>query len=380
MTNLLLSAYDADSHRRWREGVVAHCDQCEWTSLQLPARYFNWRIRGNSLSWALGERDTLIRPYQLILATSMVDLSTLKGLVPELSRTPSILYFHENQFAYPVSEHQQYALEPRMVNLYSALAADALVFNTDYNRESFLLGVDKLLSKMPDAVPKGVTASLSVKSQVLAVPLEPNTFRVNRAGYKPPLEIVWNHRWEYDKGPQKLLGCLQALPPQLQLKLHIIGQQFRREPEAFSDIHQLLTERNWLGHWGYLDNPSDYMQLLQRCHLVLSTALHDFQGLSVLEAVAAGCIPLVPDRLAYRELFPPSFRYTSHFENNQPQTHGAVESESAACAAKIIEYYERLASDAELPAPPNLQALSWSQLQARYSALFAEFSRPSGGL
>src|SRR5690606_31607509 len=58
MRILLLSAYDADSHRRWREGLVRELPQHAWTVLALPPRHFSWRIRGNALSWAFGERDT----------------------------------------------------------------------------------------------------------------------------------------------------------------------------------------------------------------------------------------------------------------------------------------------------------------------------------
>lgn len=43
--------------------------------------------------------------------------------------------------------------------------------------------------------------------------------------------------------------------------------------------------------------------------VVVSTANHEFYGMAVLEAVRAGCRPLVPDRLSYRELFAPEFRY-----------------------------------------------------------------------
>ncbi len=52
-----------------------------------------------------------------------------------------------------------------------------------------------------------------------------------------------------------------------------------------------------------MENKREYQALLQQSNVVLSTALHDFQGIAVLEGVAAGCIPVVPNRLAYPELF-----------------------------------------------------------------------------
>src|SRR5690554_445672 len=99
MRILLLSAYDAVSHQYWRKGLVNALPEHDWTVLSLPARYFSWRIRGNSLSWAFGERERLQQPYDLVIATSMVDLTSLRGLVPSLARTPCVVYFHENQFA-----------------------------------------------------------------------------------------------------------------------------------------------------------------------------------------------------------------------------------------------------------------------------------------
>jgi hypothetical protein len=72
---LLLSAYDAMSHRCWRRGLVKAFPEYEWTVLTLPPRHFSWRIRGNGLTWAFSKRRALSRPYDLVITTSMTDLA-----------------------------------------------------------------------------------------------------------------------------------------------------------------------------------------------------------------------------------------------------------------------------------------------------------------
>jgi glycosyltransferase involved in cell wall biosynthesis len=54
---------------------------------------------------------------------------------------------------------------------------------------------------------------------------------------------------------------------------------------------------------------NQYIKELSCCDLVVSTARHEFQGLAVLEAAACGAVPLVPDDLAYREIWPAECRY-----------------------------------------------------------------------
>lgn len=360
MRILLLSPYDAASHASWRSGLCRNLPEHEWTCLTLPARYFTWRIRGNSLTWGLEQRQILEQDYDLLLATSMTDLATLRGLVPALARLPTLLYFHENQFAYPKTAHQHRSVEPQMVSLYAALCADALVFNSQYNCETFLQGLADLLRRLPDAVPAGVVERLSVKSRVLPVPVcVPDISMIPRP-MAPPVQVVWNHRWEYDKGPELLLAALEQLPPQLPLQVHVIGQQFRGEPPEFQRIHALLSERGWLGEWGYMADVSAYALRLVDSHLVLSTAHHDFQGLAVLEAVAAGCLPLVPDRLAYPEWFGPAFRYADLND----------------LVAKLSGLVEALLVSPLLA--PDVSSLSWPKLGPQYTALFAEFGKHGG--
>ncbi|MDO9476987.1 MAG: DUF3524 domain-containing protein, partial [Pseudohongiella sp.] len=127
---LLLSAYDAGSHQQWRQILCDMFPHYHWTCLSLPARHFSWRVRGNSLSWAFNHRRELTDNYDLVIATSLTDLASLRGFVPELARIPTLVYFHENQFAYPATAQQHASIEPAMVNLYSALCADHVAFNS----------------------------------------------------------------------------------------------------------------------------------------------------------------------------------------------------------------------------------------------------------
>lgn len=371
---LLLSAYDANSHRYWRESLVTyfgqHYPEIRWTVLTLPARHFNWRIRGNGLYWSMKCREALAS-CDLVLATSMVDLSTLKGLVPTLANTPSLLYFHENQFAFPISQagvqaHQRGqadAVAAMMVQLYAALAADRLLFNSHYNQESFFAGLADLLKKLPDYIPPKVVESLQAKSKVLHVPVSfplkkiaPKEITIKETALKESKQtrsVVWNHRWEYDKGPDRLLACIEAIPESTECTFHIVGQSFRQTPAEFESIRELLNARQWLGHWGYIADESDYQHLLRDASCVLSTAIHDFQGLSVLEAVEQQCIPVVPDRLAYRELFTAAYRY---------KTDDSPVQEGKNAAEQLLSMWSDPLS------VPELCDLHWSVLGPQYLA------------
>lgn len=368
MRILLLSAYDAPSHRYWMRGLIENLTSCIFTCLTLPPRHFNWRIRGNPLSWL--NRPELRAQYDLVLATSMVDLATLRGLVPNLTRVPCILYCHENQFAYPESLHQNRPLEPLMVNLYSALACDALVFNSDWNSRSFMHGVEQLLSKMPDQKPAGLLEQLAAKAEVLPVPL--SSFGVqpcNQPGpfnRENPLVIVWNHRWEFDKGPDLLLAVVAALPRHLPLRFHIIGQQFRQQPPQFALLKDLLQNNFDLANWGFCADATDYQALLASSHVVLSTAWHDFQGLAVLEAAGAGAVPLAPNALAYPEWFAAEYCYG----NAEAFDLKRIDILAAEAAQKITDYAE---GNTVLKAV-DTRAWQWRELGNRYVQLFARVS------
>lgn len=352
---LLLSAYDAASHRRWRNQLVAMCPDYHWQTLTLPPRFFQWRIRGNPVSW-LAE-PCLSQPWDLIIATSMVDLATLRGLHPQLVTTPCLLYMHENQFAFPVSEQQQGRLEPQMVNLYSALAADAVAFNSAWNRDSFLRGVDALLDKMPDAVPPGVVQALTEKSRVLPVPIEDRLFvdQGRALNWRCP-HLLWNHRWEYDKGPDRLLAFLQALAGRsMPFRLSVVGRAsavIRRHLTGSTSNLPVTSSTGVLWTVAMSTTGCCARQTLF-CPQPCTT-----WGLAVLEAMASGCVALVPDRLAYREYVPEPCRYRSDESSPEAEARAAV-----SCLEQIMM---------DKPASASPDAWRASRLAGRYRALLGD--------
>ncbi|MBO6702025.1 MAG: DUF3524 domain-containing protein [Pseudomonadales bacterium] len=311
MKNLLiLSPFDGLSHRFWRENVgewLAQQDDYQVTQVALPARYFAWRHRGNSLTYS--RHPELDGEWDLVIATSMTDLSSLRGLNASMRDVPVVLYFHENQFAYP--GHDFGLLERQITNIYSALSANHVVFNSEFNRRTFLEGAEALLKKMPDEVPKGVVQEISDKSSVIPVALDLDAVGApNRLD--SPLKIIWNHRWEHDKGPDRLLTIVQGLlETDLEFQLSLVGEQFREQPSEMIMIMDMLKAKYALGETGFVESREAYLNLLGEHHVVLSTARQEFQGLSIMEGICQGCLPVTPDDLSYVEYVPEELRYSS---------------------------------------------------------------------
>ncbi|MEM7364738.1 MAG: DUF3524 domain-containing protein [Pseudomonadota bacterium] len=359
---LLLSAYDALSHRYWREGMVdalsAHTRDHTFSVHTLPPRYFSWRFRGNPLTWSGIDFTVDEPPFDLLVTTSMTDLSALKGLNPSVRNLPTLLYVHENQFAYPKRSAPDHELERQVTSLYSTLAADRVLFNSAFNRDTFMEGADNLLRRLPDQVPKDIIPRIERKMDLLPVPLQDECFLPDTSASTDRLTLVWNHRWESDKGMDRLLCFVEALDQiESPITVHILGQSGNRIPHDMVKVQSALKDRGQLGEFGFVENRTQYLRLLQSSHIVVSTSEHDFQGLSILEAMACGCRPLVPDRLAYPEFLGSQYRYSGHEDH-------PIEARSAVMLlSRWID---------ELPPPQVPDDLRWQQLGSCYVDAFAK--------
>ena len=320
---LAFEPFDAGSHQAVRESISRH-SRHEWAWFTRPGRAWKWRMRlaAIELVEAASQAGGFDPPPNIIFVTSLLSAADLRALLPATLRAvPLVLYLHENQAAYPTSHRGE--VDPKrdvhfaLTNLTSALAADLVIFNSDWNRCSLLAGLEKILDHAPDAAVGEWRSSIESHSTVIWPPVEPPT-QLTRAENQEPhvlhksIRIVWPHRWEHDKGPDDLLEIAQRWTDPLNLRWTILGQQFSEVPPALVEFRARFADS--IDHMGFEPNRQRYWQHLHRCDWVLSTARHEFFGIAVVEAMLAGCLPWLPDRLSYPELLPPSARNISPAE------------------------------------------------------------------
>ena len=96
------------------------------------------------------------REPDLLLVSDMLDLTTFLALTRKRTATiPTALYFHENQLSYPWSPNGTNPAQQRahyaFINYTSALAADAVLFNSGYHLEVFNDQLPDFLKGFPAA-------------------------------------------------------------------------------------------------------------------------------------------------------------------------------------------------------------------------------------
>ena len=308
MEIVLLEPFLTGSHASWAQ-EYAERSRHQVRILGLEGRYWKWRMHGGAVSLASQFRAAGYRP-DLLLATDMLDLTTFLALTRDLTAgIPTAIYFHENQLTYPWSPAdtdpaRQRDAHYRFINYSSALAADAVLFNSDFHRRSFLQHLPVFLKRFPDHRELATVDEIALKSRVLALGLNLRAFDAYRvekpaAGPRKPL-LLWNHRWEYDKNPDDFFQALFHLQErQLDFEVAVLGQSYRSTPAIFGVARQRLAER--IIHWGYVSSFAEYAKWLWRADILPVTSLHDFFGVSVVQAIYCQTFPLLPQRLAYPE-------------------------------------------------------------------------------
>jgi glycosyltransferase involved in cell wall biosynthesis len=302
---LVVEPYFGGSHRVWAEGIRDHVG-LPVELLTLPARWWKWRMRGAAVTLAERCADLRSRP-EVVVVSDMLDVAAFRTFArPHLGDVPLALYFHETQLTYPDSPQMAPDLHFAFTNWMSALAADRVFFNSTYHYDVFFAEIGKLLRHFPDFTHEHLVDRVRDKSEVLEVGVDLSWIPRDMPRRAGPVRIIWNHRWEHDKDPVAFFDAVDRLAAEGgEFEVVVCGENFRQQPDEFAEAARRHPDR--IVHMGYLET-DDYRRHLLAADVVVSTALQEFFGVSVVEAMAAGSFPVLPRRLSYPELVPAAFR------------------------------------------------------------------------
>jgi hypothetical protein len=156
------------------------------------------------------------------------------------------------------------------VSMYYAL--DQNFFGTQHNLDLFLKTLD-------------LKNTESRERRCFSPGVYPLEWIKNLRNNRPKKDIVvFPHRLNYDKAPwifDELQQEVQRTHPEIQF---IKTQERNLSKEA-------------------------YYELLSECKVIFSANKHENLGIGTFEAMSAGCLPIVPNKLSYREIYAPPFKY-----------------------------------------------------------------------
>lgn len=303
MKFLFLEPFYGGSHKSFAQGLVYHSNH-KIDLFTLPARFWKWRMRGAALHFL--KKIPPLKNYNGIIITDLMSLSDFKALCKEKC-PPTLVYFHENQLTYPLApgEHKDYQFG--FTDITTALSAEMIVFNSRTHLDAFFSILPDFLNMMPEYRPEWVIEEIRNKTDVLYPGCSFSCKKNNSILQKtvPPL-IIWNHRWEFDKNPTDFFSGIDAvLLKGLDFRLSILGENFQNVPKEF--IAAKKRYKNRIVQYGYIPSRDEYLRMLGKGSIVVSTAKQENFGISVVEAIRLGCIPVLPYRLAYPEILPETF-------------------------------------------------------------------------
>lgn len=323
MKILILEPFFSGSHKQWAESFAEHSSH-EVEIMSLEGRHWKWRMEGAAVSFANKVKELNSTP-DLILASDMLDVAGFAGLARNIIKDIKIgIYFHENQLTYPWSPTDQDVelkrdLHYGFKNYTSALAADFILFNSNYHKESFLNALPDFLKIFPDHKEMQNIEIIRNKSEVLHLGLDLQKFKQFDFSEEPNdrwAKILWNHRWEYDKNAEDFFGALKEIKERgIKFKLIVLGESYSKIPDVFKEAEQHFKEE--ILHWGYVEEFKEYAKFMHIADILPVTSNQDFFGISVIEAMACNVIPLLPKRLAYPEHLPSQFSASFFYDDQR---------------------------------------------------------------
>jgi glycosyltransferase involved in cell wall biosynthesis len=313
----LVEPWLGGSHQAWAEGYAA-CSRHDVHVVGLGDAHWRWRLRGGAVTLAeqVADLSTAVGRPDVVLASSMLDLAAFLGHCRRsLGDAAVCLYLHETQPARTRLTGEPLDDDVAHRNWSSMVVADHTFVNSGFHRRKLFEALPALLQGAPDHRHTHLVAPVEARTTVLPVGVDVEALvaedrPVDDGG--APL-VLWNHRWDHDKAPEVFFRALRRLDHDgVAFRLALAGANVRRDPREFAEAEERFGDR--LVHVGHLDR-TRYLELLLRSSVVASTAVHEFFGIAMVEAMAAGAVPFLPRALSYPELVPSEFHDAVLYES-----------------------------------------------------------------
>lgn len=314
---LLVEPFFGGSHRSFAEGLQRH-SRHRIELLTLPEGEWRARMRRGAQELAAVSAESP-GEFDALVATDMLDVAAFLALTrPRFAATPILYYLHENQFTYPRIRGTKLNSWFGQINYLSALAAERVVFNSEYHRQDFLAALRTLAGQPNNWLMPGAIDTIDAKSQVLPVGVElawiDRIVPAEREGGTPL--VLWNHRWEFDKAPDVFARAVMRLAAEgLAFRVALAGEPGPNPHPAMAAVRAALGAR--VVQFGFVEGRAAYGRLLLQSDIVVSTTRHEFFGVGAVEALYTGCHPVLPARFTYPALVPEALHDRCLFHNEQ---------------------------------------------------------------
>jgi len=301
---IVLFVLDFASHVTWAQGYASR--EHDVRIKVIPSDRWKFRFLADAATLV----DQVAWDDDFVMVDGMLDVTVLVALLKSRPHPPKILlYLHENQCTTPFvtndrdvtnQTHWHYG----MAHYRSLCVVDGCIFNSRTHCHQFAEALPRVLNQQ--APRNSVEWHLSHcrellqrKCMVLPYGLDLQSLQQQKRVHPEVPVILWNARLQEDKDPATFIDLLQQI--RIPFRLIVLGSDPSKNQVWYARLRDCFADQ--LLFVGWCTNRTDYAAWLQQATIVVSTARHETFGISVVESVYAGALPLLPRRLSYPELF-----------------------------------------------------------------------------
>ena len=287
---LALEPYYGGVRKQTLELLSRH-SRHRWNIYKLPPRRLDRRLN-TAAHWFSQQITRQAHLHcDVIFCSDALNLADLLRMTPEIGHKPSIAYFYSNQLASAGAPgHDEIA---RQAMLSTAMAATEVWFPSYFHIRGFLTAAAAQYDSHPESGGKESVRGLIAKSQLVHPPVElvpPGKDAESIDSERKGRTICFDCREEESVIFQPLLKEISVRKEPV--AVHVLGKPLHNIPAGVPVV--------------LVDGKSDQelTQTLKRCEMYISAKSGDNFDPLAMQAMALGCIPILPREGYYQEFLP----------------------------------------------------------------------------